>query len=504
VPDGNFVNASSQQLQLCPPGFYCTAGLKSQCDAGFWCGANRSAGAAGGQTPCTPGSFCPSALHDAATGRARADAGEERDCPAGFFCPKLSSVPEPCGGVQFYCPLRCAARRRVEAGYYSTGSEADSGSAVAAAAAAAAGGGASNASSLGRPGATGQRRCEQGWYCQGGERKRIPEGSYVRQQPSTRSAVTGGSMQAMAPADNTGATALSLVSILAGQKLVGEGTDWEAIVACAAGEFCAAGNDAKSCPAGTYNDATESKSCAECPDGKFAAGTGSVACRTCPAGKFCGGAASECRSCTEGTYAIEQQSKCQNCRQGQFSLAGAADCTDCPAEGVRCSGGGEPYLELPGYWRVGGERLAADTTMYRCPKEDACRGFNFSRAAEAAANSTAELARVKCEQGYGDVLCAVCEPHFVPRGGKCVECSPEEARSALWTLGALLGGLLVLGGLLARLYYARFAAIKEQAKDRFKRKGTASSLLKIAMGFYTVRGGGWGVGGGCPNRRSFV
>jgi hypothetical protein len=103
VPTGHYSTPETAQTVTtrngtaqCPPGFYCSAGIRTACAPGLF-------GATAGLTS----SSCSG------------------QCPSGFFCPgtgNTNATAFPCGSAAFYCPIGSNASLAVTAGHYSVGS----------------------------------------------------------------------------------------------------------------------------------------------------------------------------------------------------------------------------------------------------------------------------------------------------------------------------------------------------------------------------------------------
>jgi hypothetical protein len=135
--------------------------------------------------------------------------------------------------------------------------------------------------------------------------------------------------------------------------------------------------------------------------------------------------------------------------------------------GASCDGG--VVTELAGFWRdpAEGSGVNENTAYYRCPQVAACTPGN-------------------CSEGHSGVLCAVCERGYAMTLGACTKCpSPAKAREAA---GVLLG-------VLAAIVAAAVVFQKRDGSRRLKKalvseraKSGSKSLLKIAIGFYTIVG----------------
>ena len=90
---GGSASTHTGQAQ-CEPGYYCAAGVRAVCTAGFYGdGYGHTSGQCAGL------------------------------CAAGYFCPQgsASSTPAPCGSDSVYCPEGSASPILVSSGYYSAG-----------------------------------------------------------------------------------------------------------------------------------------------------------------------------------------------------------------------------------------------------------------------------------------------------------------------------------------------------------------------------------------------
>ena len=149
------------------------------------------------------------------------------------------------------------------------------------------------------------------------------------------------------------------------------------------------------CNPGSYFDMTEARSCLSCPAGTFAPGTA---------------VRSSCDDCAVGTFTASEGSvSCGSCANGQVSLnRGSTACIVCPT-GATCDDTSSLFVN-PGMWKAGTDSLG----IYECPfGPHACLG----------ANATNE----NCADGYGGVLCAVCQPGYIQTAEGCTDCSSLKA-----------------------------------------------------------------------------
>ena len=132
--------AIRSQALVCPPGHYCSGGVKLPCPAGKY---------GGGQSLSTASCSGP--------------------CSAGYYCQEGSttSTAAKCGDVSKFCPQGSASPSVVRSGYYS---------------------GPVNVAVDVR---STEVDCEKGFYCVGGERKSCPAGRYGNQLRLTASSCTG-------------------------------------------------------------------------------------------------------------------------------------------------------------------------------------------------------------------------------------------------------------------------------------------------------------------------
>ena len=97
--------------QVCPPGTYCTGGVKYPAPAGAY--AERGVNASAATTPCPAGTFgaTPGLVNAACTGL----------CDEGHYCPSGSTGAKQaaCGGAAFFCPGGSGFPRPVTIGFYS-------------------------------------------------------------------------------------------------------------------------------------------------------------------------------------------------------------------------------------------------------------------------------------------------------------------------------------------------------------------------------------------------
>ena len=75
---------------VCPPGFFCAAGVKTSCVAGTYCDAYLMST---NVLPCTAGYFC---LASSTSVRPMNSLFNGGICPAGQFCPISTSTPTDC------------------------------------------------------------------------------------------------------------------------------------------------------------------------------------------------------------------------------------------------------------------------------------------------------------------------------------------------------------------------------------------------------------------------
>jgi hypothetical protein len=145
---------------------------------------------------------------------------------------------------------------------------------------------------------------------------------------------------------------------------------------------------------------------------------GAKECSSCPAGTFASSTAvrSSCDSCATGKFAPSEGSEsCGTCANGQVTLAqGSRACDLCPA-GATCMSTSSLAVN-PGMWCENFDSL----DVYECPLgARACPGGNTT---------------YSCTVGYGGVLCAVCQPGFIPNAGSCADCDSLNAPTTVLIL----------------------------------------------------------------------
>ena len=154
VTAGEIHQWTRARQEVCPPGYYCTSGLRLSCPAGRY-GARKGLST----------DLCSGA------------------CSEGYYCPmnSSSSTQIQCGAPWFYCPTGSRAPLLVQEGYYSVNADGYDGD------------GESDLNmgpvkvitnatmavqSLARSTRADQRLCESGYYCLGGLRSMCPPGRY--------------------------------------------------------------------------------------------------------------------------------------------------------------------------------------------------------------------------------------------------------------------------------------------------------------------------------------
>jgi hypothetical protein len=111
--------------------------------------------------------------------------------------------------------------------------------------------------------------------------------------------------------------------------------------------------------------------------------------------------------------------------------------------------------------------VTADTVYYDCPHKKAC--FNGTQ----------------CAPGHGGPLCAVCKRGFAMAFGECAKCpGPEEAAGAIGVILGVFVAVVAAWMLVSKKQNARL----KKALVSDKSKSLQQSLLKIAIGFYTLVG----------------
>ena len=334
-------------------------------------------------------------------------------CPAGTFCPVQSATPFDCGGPAFWCPDGIR-QLRVDPGNYSVGGA---------------------AASEGTR-ATGQQRCEKGFYCTGGSRFTCPAGTY---------GASGG---------------------LDSNRCTGP---------CPVGTFCPSGstqpqpcrNPAECREPGLAHDTTGNFLCPPGTEANAAVGT----CDVCPVGTFKAGPgnATRCSSCSSGFF----------CPRAGSTEAARHACPDSP--GVRC-GGGSLFLRA-GWWHnmTRWPSVNESTTFYQCPVDRHCQPGAAADCAQQCllANGLAEMrvewddddeedgddgnhpeqprrppvassrrpaaaaAAIRCNTNAsiieGSLLCNSCEMGWVMTSGGCHHCESTRTRDIVFVVLTLLG-----------------------------------------------------------------
>ena len=149
---------------------------------------------------------------------------------------------------------------------------------------------------------------------------------------------------------------------------------------------------ATQCDPGNYFD-MNARVCSSCPAGTFAASGTAVR--------------SSCDDCAVGTFTASKGSiACGTCAFGQVALAqGSTACDLCPSRAT-CRDT-STLMVNPGMWRRDSDPL----DIYECPfGPHACLG----------GNRTDDSC---CTEGYGGVLCAVCQPGYIQNLNHCADCS---------------------------------------------------------------------------------
>ena len=182
------------------------------------------------------------------------------------------------------------------------------------------------------------------------------------------------------------------------------------------------------CNPGSYFDMTEARSCLSCPAGTFAPGTA---------------VRSSCDDCAVGTFTASEGSvSCGSCANGQVSLnRGSTACIVCPT-GATCDDTSSLFVN-PGMWKAGTDSLG----IYECPfGPHACLG----------GNATNE----NCADGYGGVLCAVCQPGYSKNLDNFNDCGTLRAPTMLIVVVVTATIVAVCTWYLSRINN-RFAAVME-------------------------------------------
>lgn len=126
----NGTDSTRSAIVHCPPGHYCTAGIKRPCVPGRYSTDGSATSECDGL--CTAGYYCPEASTSPTqvscpAGRygqkGMTDANCLGICTRGYFCPSNStrSMQKECGGEYVYCPVGSGEPSEVDVGYYSSG-----------------------------------------------------------------------------------------------------------------------------------------------------------------------------------------------------------------------------------------------------------------------------------------------------------------------------------------------------------------------------------------------
>nr|CEL64355.1 TPA: GCC2 and GCC3 domain-containing protein [Neospora caninum Liverpool] len=317
--------------QLCPPGHFCdTEGLRApagDCQAGYFC--LQGASQADPPTPDPPGA--------------------NGECPVGFYCPARSSAPKACPPGTFSATPKATRAEDCQecpegqfCGVYALPAPegiCDDGFFC----------GAGQISR--RPLGTGTAGlCPAGHACSGGAKAPCPEHSYMDEQGAAlcKSCPAGHFCEAQARAPHR----------------------------CPATFFCETGKGKKTCPDGTYSDATglaASSDCLECPTTKFCA-HGKIQA-SCSAGFICvlgvGPTGAPAGASSDGAPPHHAVQLGEPCPRGAYCPAGTDAPLRCPPGTTTASTGAASVADCVGC-KAGFYCATVNTAATACPRGYYC------------------------------------------------------------------------------------------------------------------------------------
>ncbi|KAH3841624.1 hypothetical protein DPMN_115097 [Dreissena polymorpha] len=317
-----------------------------QCTAGFFCPSGSPS-----PKPCTGGYYCGTA----------GLAAESGQCYGGYYCMSGAQVPDPTDGttgglcpVGHYCPNGTETAQECLAGTYQNGT----GKTKAGDCEPCTPGYYCSSSGLAQP--TG--KCAAGYYCPAGQTNMQPSnysctpGHYCPEGSGAEIECPSGQYQ-----NATGQSTCKICD--AGYYCDGilhNGVDTPE--SCQRGHYCPAGTRTAAefpCPAGTYNNNTNSmalSACVDCDPGKYCGSIGlALPTGYCDSGYFCIKKASipnptdgtTGNICPEGSYCNPGSYESVECPSGTYNptrgIGYLENCTDCEG-GVFCS---SPGLNAP-------------------------------------------------------------------------------------------------------------------------------------------------------------
>jgi hypothetical protein len=137
--------------------------------------------------------------------------------------------------------------------------------------------------------------------------------------------------------------------------------------------------------------------------------------------------------------------RCANDQYAVITNGDAIECKACPAGGDCSPENATDIVELRdvvsqrGWWA---SSTGDGKRFYRCPIEASCEPGSSS------SSGNGSIARTKCAEGYGGMLCSTCAVGYFPQFGRCAKCPATESAASVVASIALPLVMVVLLGIM--------------------------------------------------------